>query len=211
MLIDRRTTLLGGIAALTIPTGIVGAAAARVRPVAAAQRAGWLDVRNFGARGDGVKIDTPALHGSVNLVGGRIDDLTLAQYHETPDPKSPEIVLLAPAGTPAAYYAEFGWVPQGAGIATPTATTRWTADGTALTPDKPLTLTWDNGQGLVFERKIAVDPDFMFTVTQSVRNTGANPVPPANSNIGCCDCRRKKLPCGPVRVTSSPTSARRVR
>ncbi|SMF68164.1 protein translocase subunit yidC [Azospirillum oryzae] len=128
------------------------------------------------AAGTRVKIDTPALHGSVNLVGGRIDDLTLAQYHETPDPKSPEIVLLAPAGTPAAYYAEFGWVPQGAGIATPTATTRWTADGTALTPEKPLTLTWDNGQGLVFERKIAVDPDFMFTVTQTVRNTGANPV-----------------------------------
>ena len=65
MLIDRRTTLLGGIAALTIPTGIVGAAAARVRPVAAAQRAGWLDVRNFGARGDGVKIDTPAVNRAI--------------------------------------------------------------------------------------------------------------------------------------------------
>ena len=128
------------------------------------------------AAGTRVKIDTPALHGSVNLIGGRIDDLTLAQYRETPDPNSPEIVLLAPAGTLASYYAEFGWVPQGAGIAVPNATTRWTADGAVLTPEKPLTLTWDNGQGLVFERTIAVDPDFMFTVTQTVRNTGANPV-----------------------------------
>lgn len=128
------------------------------------------------AAGSRVKIDTPSLHGSVNLVGGRIDDLTLATYHETPDAKSAEIVLLAPAGTPEAYYAEFGWVPEGGGVATPNDKTRWAANGSALTPDKPLVLTWDNGQGLVFERTVAVDPNFMFTVTQTVRNNGAAPV-----------------------------------
>ncbi len=128
------------------------------------------------AAGSRVKIDTPSLHGSVNLVGGRIDDLTLATYHETPDPKSAEIVLLAPAGTPQAYYAEFGWVPEDRAVATPNDKTVWAADGTALTPAKPLTLTWDNGQGLLFQRTVAVDPDFMFTVTQTVRNTGATPV-----------------------------------
>lgn len=128
------------------------------------------------AAGSRVKIDTPSLHGSINLVGGRIDDLTLATYHETPDPKSPEIVLLAPAGTPAAYYAEFGWVPEDRSVAAPGADTRWTANGTALTPDKPLVLTWDNGGGLVFERKVEVDKDFMFTVTQTVRNAGSQPV-----------------------------------
>ncbi|AWK86348.1 membrane protein insertase YidC [Azospirillum thermophilum] len=128
------------------------------------------------AAGSRVKIDTPSLHGSVNLVGGRIDDLTLATYHETPDPKSPEIVLLAPAGTPAAYYAEFGWVPEDRSVAAPGADTRWTANGTALTPDKPLLLTWDNGSGLVFERKVEVDKDYMFTVTQTVRNAGSQPV-----------------------------------
>ncbi|MBP2231413.1 YidC/Oxa1 family membrane protein insertase [Azospirillum agricola] len=128
------------------------------------------------AAGSRVKIDTPSLHGSVNLVGGRIDDLTLATYRETPDPKSPEIVLLAPAGTPQAYYAEFGWVPEDRAVATPNDKTVWKADAAALTPAKPLVLTWDNGQGLVFERKVAVDNDFMFTVTQTVRNTGGAPV-----------------------------------
>ncbi|MBP2292280.1 membrane protein insertase YidC [Azospirillum rugosum] len=128
------------------------------------------------AAGSRVKIDTPALHGSVNLVGARIDDLTLADYHETTDPKSPEIVLLAPGGTPDAYYAEFGWVPEDKGQPVPGADTKWTANGQALTPDKPLTLTWDNGKGLVFERTIAVDKNFMFTVTQKVRNTGSAPV-----------------------------------
>ena len=47
-----------------------------------------------------VRIDTPSLHGSLSLVGARIDDLTLADYHETPDPSSPEIVLLSPRGAP---------------------------------------------------------------------------------------------------------------
>jgi YidC/Oxa1 family membrane protein insertase len=128
------------------------------------------------AAGARVKIDTPSLHGSINLQGGRIDDLTLATYHETPDPKSAEIVLLAPAGTPEAYYAEFGWVPEDRAVAAPTDKTLWASSGGVLTPTQPLTLTWDNGQGLVFTRSIAVDKDFMFTVTQSVRNTGAAPV-----------------------------------
>src|SRR4051794_6463313 len=46
-----------------------------------------------------VKIDTPRLHGSIALTGGRLDDLTLASYHETPDRSSPEVVLLWPSGT----------------------------------------------------------------------------------------------------------------
>jgi len=128
------------------------------------------------AAGTRVKIATPSLHGSVNLLGGRIDDLTLANYHVTPDPKSPEIVLLSPAGAPNGYYAEFGWVPEDRSVPTPDANTRWTAQGTELTPDKPLVLTWDNGKGLVFERTVAVDPDYMFTITQRVRNTGSAPV-----------------------------------
>ncbi|HYD69134.1 membrane protein insertase YidC, partial [Azospirillum sp.] len=128
------------------------------------------------AAGTRVKIATPSLHGSVNLQGGRIDDLTLANYHVTPDPKSPEIVLLSPAGAPNGYYAEFGWVPEDRSVPTPDANTRWTAQGTELTPDKPLVLTWDNGKGLVFERTVAVDPDYMFTITQRVRNTGSAPV-----------------------------------
>ena len=41
-----------------------------------------------------VRINTPRLHGSVALTGGRIDDLTLATYHETVDPNSPPIVFL---------------------------------------------------------------------------------------------------------------------
>ena len=122
-----------------------------------------------------VHISTPNLHGSISLVGARIDDLTLVRFHDTPDPKSPEITLLSPASGPGAYYAEFGWVAGEAKTAVPGGNTRWTADGDQLTPDKPVTLTWDNGQGLRFVRRYQVDTEYMFTVSQTVENTGSQP------------------------------------
>jgi YidC/Oxa1 family membrane protein insertase len=118
-----------------------------------------------------VRINTPALHGSVNLKGGRIDDVTLANYRETIDPDSPEIVLLSPAGSAMphqAYYVEFGWLGQN--VKVPDAATVWQADSAELRADRPLRLTWDNGEGLQFERSIAVDEHFMFTITDRVKN-----------------------------------------
>ena len=125
-----------------------------------------------------IDIETPALEGSVALKGGRLDDLSLKDYRETPDKSSPNIVLLTPAGAPSAYYAESGFVAQsGADVALPGPDTLWTAkDGQKLTPTTPLTLTWDNGKGLVFTRKIAVDRDYMFQITNSVANKGGAPV-----------------------------------
>src|SRR5438067_4244158 len=106
-----------------------------------------------------VKINTPRLHGSLNLQGGRIDDLTLASYHETVDPKSPEVVLLWPSGTADPYFADFGWIAAEAGaqVKLPGPDTKWTASDEPLTPTHPVTLTWDNGAGLTFTRTIAVD------------------------------------------------------
>src|SRR5437764_1027027 len=123
-----------------------------------------------------VRINTPRLHGSVALTGGRIDDLTLATYHETVDPKSPEVVLLDPAGTKEPYFAEFGWVAGNPGTKVPAPDTKWTATGGPLTPTAPVTLTWDNGAGLMFTRTIAIDENYMFTVRDAVKNTGTAPV-----------------------------------
>src|SRR5207302_777077 len=73
--------------------------------------------------------------------------------------------------------AEFGWVPAEAGAKLPDGATRWTASaGTILTPTTPVTLSWDNGQGLRFSRIYSVDDHYMFTVEQTVANTGAAPV-----------------------------------
>ncbi|MEW5729526.1 MAG: membrane protein insertase YidC [Pseudomonadota bacterium] len=126
-----------------------------------------------------VPIRTPRLHGSISLAGARVDDLTLANYHETPDRGSPEITLLSPAAAPQPYYAEFGWVPADPAVKTPKADTLWQpVEGSAaeLTAGGKLTLAWDNGEGLRFMRTYTVDENYMFTVQQRVENIGTKPV-----------------------------------
>ncbi|MEM8799058.1 MAG: membrane protein insertase YidC, partial [Pseudomonadota bacterium] len=118
-------------------------------------------------------INSPSLKGSIALKGGRIDDLIFTKYFTTVEQETPEI-LLSPAKTVGGYYANLGWVAaSGQAVAVPGADTIWTPDGDELTPNRPVTLTWDNGAGLTFERRIEVDDDYMFTITQRVRATGS--------------------------------------
>ena len=125
-----------------------------------------------------VAIDTPSLKGSINLKGGRIDDLILKKFRETVDPKSPNIVLLNPLGAKNAYFAETGWAPvPGGKVKVPTPETVWEVEkGETLTPATPVTLKWDNGEGLIFRRLITVDENYMFTITQTVENKTGEPV-----------------------------------
>ena len=123
-------------------------------------------------------IETPTLAGSIALKGARIDDLALIKYRETVDPKSPPIVLLAPSGSPHPFYSEFGWVvAAGTAAKAPTADTLWRQEGSgALTVEHPVTLIYDNGEGLEFRRTIAVDNKYLFTLKDEVVNKGAAPV-----------------------------------
>lgn len=121
-----------------------------------------------------VPIETPALKGSINLKGGRIDDLTLSRYSETIAKNSPPIRLLSPAGARDGQFAGFGWTGQN--IALPGTDTVWTPSGTKLTPQTPVTLSWNNGQGQTFQIIYRVDADYMFTVEQSVSNTATGAV-----------------------------------
>ncbi|MFL5064863.1 MAG: membrane protein insertase YidC [Xanthobacteraceae bacterium] len=124
-----------------------------------------------------VQIDTPRLKGSIALRGARIDDLSLSHYRVTVDPNSPPVVLLSPSGSPHPFYAEFGWVgAAGATVKVPDGDTGWAQEGSGtLGVDRPVTLKWDNGQGLEFRRTIAVDDKYLFTVRDEVVNRGATP------------------------------------
>jgi YidC/Oxa1 family membrane protein insertase len=125
------------------------------------------------ASSERVPIDTPRIKGSISLKGGRIDDVSLAQYRETVDPSSPAIVLLSPSESPQPFYGEFGWVGQGGGAKVPGPDTVWQKDGPGpLGVGQPLTLTYDNGEGLVFRRTISVDDKYLFTIRDEVTNHG---------------------------------------
>jgi YidC/Oxa1 family membrane protein insertase len=125
-----------------------------------------------------IQIQTPEIKGSIDLKGGRIDDISLTRYRETVDPNSPAIVLLAPAGSTHPFYAEFGWVGDaGANLKAPGPETVWTQEGSGtLSPGHPITLVYDNGEGLKFRRAIAVDDKYLFTLRDEVTNSTGAPV-----------------------------------
>ncbi len=128
-----------------------------------------------------VGIETPSLEGSINLTGGRLDDLKLRQYHETVDASSPEIELLNPQALPNGYFAEIGFVGNDRTGAVPGPETVWSVDGNAtLTPATPVTLSFTNDRGLVFKRTYSVDANYMFTVSDTVQNTGTADVTLSN-------------------------------
>ena len=144
-------------AVMPTPPGAPMAAVAAAQPVQTVPR---------------IAIETPTLRGTVALEGARFDDLVFTQYFDQPGGKGKPERLFQPKGDKTAYYAQFGWV-AGDGAPVPGPDTVWTADKNKLTPDQPVTLSWDNGQGLKFALVLAVDKNYVFTVTGRATNAGA--------------------------------------
>ena len=115
-----------------------------------------------------VRIETPSLSGSINLMGARIDDLVLLRQRESLDPNSPPVRLFSPAGTRDAYFGSFGWIGQNVHI--PDGNTFWQASGPRLTPTTPVTLRWDNGRGLIFQIALSIDENYLIEARQTVAN-----------------------------------------
>jgi YidC/Oxa1 family membrane protein insertase len=125
--------------------------------------------------GPTLAIDAPRLTGSIALTGALFDNLSLRDYHETIAKNSPLVQLLSPPGGDRPSYTQFGWNGP-AGVKMPDTSTLWHASAPSLTPNTPVTLSWDNGAGLTFQLLLAVDDNYMFTVTQSVINHTGAPV-----------------------------------
>jgi YidC/Oxa1 family membrane protein insertase len=123
------------------------------------------------ARSERISIDTPSLSGSINLTGARIDDLVLKEYREEVDPQSPNIRFFNPAQQADGYFAEVGFIADAQSGPAPGPETVWTAvAGQTLTPSSPVTLTYDNGAGLVFTRVISVDEHYLFSFEDTIAN-----------------------------------------
>jgi YidC/Oxa1 family membrane protein insertase len=130
------------------------------------------------AQSQRIALSNGGIDGSISTLGARFDDVHLKRYKETIKPDSKEITLLHPQGTADGYYAFFGFkAPDGGTGLLPGPNTVWTAPaGAKLTPQTPVTLTYDNGQGLKFARTVALDGNYLFTVTDVITNTSAAPV-----------------------------------
>lgn len=124
-----------------------------------------------------ITIQTPTLEGSINLKGGVIDDLRLKNYKETADENSKPIILLSPKTTKEGYLGATHWrhvkTEDAAHFALPNADDVWIAEGgdaAILTHEKPIILSYSNGKGQIFRRKITLDDKYMFTIEDSIDN-----------------------------------------
>lgn len=119
-----------------------------------------------------VPVASDQLDGSIALKGARFDDLHLRNYRETVDKDSPEITLFSPTHTDKPYFSEFGFIAApGSNVKLPGTDSVWTLEkGDKLTPTTPVTLAFDNGEGLVFHRTISLDENFLFTVVDTIEN-----------------------------------------
>ena len=117
-----------------------------------------------------IVIDAPLVSGSISLAGLRIDDVMLKAFRETQDEDSPNIQFLKKTSSDTPYFAEFGWASAGGEQPMPTAESRWSASSMVLAPNQPVTLTWDNGEGLTFRRLLTINEDYLITVDDSVES-----------------------------------------
>ena len=121
--------------------------------------------------GDRVSIENSNLAGSISLRGAIIDDIVLKNYRETLDKNSKPIVVLSPKKSDEGYFVESGWASTKSDIKVPDNNSIWQIkDGKKLTPTSPVTLEWNNREGIIFSKKIEVDNKYLFKITETIRN-----------------------------------------
>ncbi len=117
-----------------------------------------------------------AVLGSIRLKGARFDNLMLERYNKSIDDNTNKVELLSPSKTKNSYFAELGWLSLDSKIILPSSNTLWQTNDTLLSSDKPAVLTWNNGNGLKFIRKISLDENYLFTITDTVENLSGEEV-----------------------------------
>ena len=123
------------------------------------------------SKGNRIKVENENIKGSISLEGAIIDDIIFKNYKETLNSEN-KVVFLNPKNSPKEYYIETGWATGGdENIKLPLINTIWKNKGNnILTPNNPVILEWDNGQGLLFTKKIELDEKFLFKITQNIKN-----------------------------------------
>jgi YidC/Oxa1 family membrane protein insertase len=123
------------------------------------------------AESDRVQFENNSVIGSISLKGAAIDDLTFKDYRISLD-SDERVKLLAPRNIQDGYLVESGFVTTDKNIQIPDSDSVWTlASGRKLTDQTPIKLQWTNPQGIIFEKEISLDDQFLFTINQKIINT----------------------------------------
>ena len=117
-----------------------------------------------------ISFNNSSVNGSIRLKGSRFDNLKLEKYNESIDNPNDKVELFAPQKTKNPYFAEFGWLSLDKSLVLPNSNSLWLSDNIKISPEKPAILTWTNERGVKFIRKISLDDNYLFTITDTVEN-----------------------------------------
>lgn len=123
-----------------------------------------------------VNIHNNVLAGSIRLVGARFDNLYLQKYNAKLNDDSSKIEFLKPQQTENHHFADLGWLSLDKSIVLPNVSSLWKTEDSELTPEHPITLFWDNGNGIRIIRHISVDKNYLFTIKDTVENNTSNEI-----------------------------------
>ena len=121
-----------------------------------------------------IYFENESITGSISLKGAAIDDLTFKKFKEKLE-SDEKVVLLNPKDTSLGYYVESGWVTSNKNIDLPNNNSLWKVDGNSKLSEKnDVKIIWENKQGLIFEKIISIDNQYLFTVKQNIKNRTKN-------------------------------------
>ena len=119
---------------------------------------------------DRINISNEKIFGTISLNGALIDDVTLKNYKETLNEDSKQVVILNPKKSENGYFLETGWATS-ENIKVPNHDSKWRVIGNnTLAPKQPVTIQWDNNEGLIFKKKLTIDDKYLIIVEDSVQN-----------------------------------------
>ena len=120
-----------------------------------------------------IKIENNNIIGSISLVGGLIDDISFKNHKQKVNGEK-NIEFLNPSQSENGFYVESGWAGIGNNIKVPTKNSKWEIEGNKTLTDKsPITIKWDNKEGIIFKKKIELDEKYLFKISQEIQNNSS--------------------------------------
>jgi YidC/Oxa1 family membrane protein insertase len=124
-------------------------------------------------RSNRIKVENENIVGSISLEGGLIDDISFKNHKQKVDGKK-NIEFLNPSQSENGFYVESGWAGIGNNIKVPTKNSKWEVEGNrTLTNKSPVTIKWNNKEGIIFKKKIELDEKYLFKISQEIQNNSS--------------------------------------
>ncbi len=115
-----------------------------------------------------IPLTSDSIEGILSTKGGRITSLSLKGYAKSLKDSSHIEVIKKDA------YMETGF--QSPSSQVPDAHTLWQTEDKQLTPFSPVTLVWENEQGVMFKRTYSIDQHFKITLSETLTNNSQSPI-----------------------------------